>query len=197
MARIFSPVLRNSMVEYTIERNANIINTFKGLPNHEKNTGLAYVGFEPGTDVKTGDWMINPLDERFYVRDVKAAFFQGQPHSLNAYYLTESEYKERQDTASNVFNIGTAYGSVIGTQTSVMLNYNESIERFRRQVDEQEASPDKEQMNQIISLLEMITANQLPVQKGLFSRFSALMEKHAWISSAVSSTILSWLTAQI
>ncbi|HBI62461.1 MAG TPA: hypothetical protein DDY31_14830 [Lachnospiraceae bacterium] len=197
MSRSFLSAFRNSMIEYAIERNENIVNTFKGLPNHEKSTGLAYVGFEPGTDVKTGDWMINPLNERFYVRDAKTAFFQGQPHSLNAYYLTESEYKDQQTTASNIFNIGTAYGSVIGTQTSVTLNYNESIENFRKQVNEQEDSPDKEQMNQIISLLEMITKDQLPVQKGLFSRFSALMEKHTWISNAVSSTILSWLTTRL
>ena len=83
------------------------------------------------------------------------------------------------------------------SESCVTLNYNESIENFRKQVAEQEDSPDKEQMNQIISLLEMITTNQLPVQKGLLSRFSALMEKHAWISNAVSSTILSWLTTQL
>lgn len=197
MPRSFLHAFRNSMVEYAIDRNETIVNTIKGLPNHEKSTGLPYVGFEPGTDIRTGDWLINPLNERFYVRDAKTTFFQGQPHSLNAYYLTESEYKEQQTTASNVFNIGTAYGSVIGTQSCVTLNYNESIENFRKQVAEQEDSPDKEQMNQIISLLEMITTNQLPVQKGLLSRFSALMEKHAWISNAVSSTILSWLTTQL
>lgn len=197
MARNLLSAFSSMMIEFGVERNKNIISAHKGLPNHEKSTGYAYIGFEPGTDIKVGDWMINPMNERYYVRDTKTTFFQGKPHTLNAYYLTESEYEENQSASSNVFNIGTAYGSIIGTQSSAVLNYNESIENFRRLVDEQENQKEKEQMNQIISLLEMITTDQIPVQKGLFSRFSDLMEKHSWISGTIASTILSWLTTQL
>ena len=58
-------------------------------------------------------------------------------------------------------------------------------------------SPDKEDLDKIISLLEMIVNNQLSPQKGLFSKFSSVMERNSWITGTITSTLLGWLTSQI
>lgn len=95
-----------------------------------------------------------------------------------------------------MFNIGNAYGSVIGTQQNVSLNYENSLQAAKEQLESSD-SPDKEELQHIISLLEMITRNQLPPQKGLLSKFSAVMERNSWITGTVTSALLSWLTSQI
>lgn len=57
-----------------------------------------------------------------------------------------------------------------------------------------ENAPDKEQINKLIDLVEMIVNEQIPPQKGLLSKFSDTMEKHSWITGAVASALVSWLT---
>ena len=37
----------------------------------------------------------------------------------------------------------------------------------------------------------------IPVQKGILSKFSDVMERNSWITGAIASTLLSWLTTQI
>ena len=106
--------------------------------------------------------------------------------------------KRLNNTQSNspVFNIGTAYGSVIGTQQSVTVNYKDSLRATKKQIEDSD-SPDKEELQQIISLLEMMVNNQLPPQKGLLSKFSAVLERNSWITSPIASVLISWLTSQI
>ena len=52
-------------------------------------------------------------------------------------------------------------------------------------------------MEKVIALLEMVVNNQVPASKGLFSKFSELMERHSWLSGSVASTILGWLMSKI
>lgn len=182
-------------IMFRVERNGCIISEIQGLPNHEKSTSKAYVGFMPKSDVVSGDWIINPANEKLYVKDTATDFFMGEASQLKAYYQTVAEYNSTT-TATNIFNIGTANGSIIGTQANVTLNYNESIQNAKEQIASSD-SPDKEELQQIISLLEMVVNNQVPPQKGLFSKFSAVMERNSWITSAISSTLLGWLMSQI
>lgn len=62
---------------------------------------------------------------------------------------------------------------------------------------ENSTSPDKEELQQIINLLEMVLNNQVPAQKGLLSKFSAVLERNSWITGSIASALLSWLTTQI
>ena len=57
-----------------------------------------------------------------------------------------------------------------------------------------ENTPDREQVEKLISLVEMMVNGEVPAQKGLLSRFSETMEKHSWLTSSISSLLLSWLT---
>lgn len=107
-------------------------------------------------------------------------------------------YKEFESQPQNspIFHINNAYGSVIGTQQNVTLNYKSSLSQLKSDVNECN-SEDKESLQKIVSLLEMILDNQVPPNKGIFSKFSAVMERNSWFTSAVSSTIMSWLMTQI
>lgn len=58
-------------------------------------------------------------------------------------------------------------------------------------------SPDKEDLQQLLSLLEMLVNDRIPAQKGMLSKFSAVMERNSWITGAISSTLLGWLMSQI
>ena len=79
---------------FHIERNGNIISELQGLPNHEKSTSKAYIGFLPGADVISGDWLINPSNEKFYVKETITDYFMGNASQLKAYYQTSTEYNQ-------------------------------------------------------------------------------------------------------
>lgn len=184
-------------IKFQIERNGQIISTALGLPNHETSTKVPYIGMLENTDVEIGDWLINPSNERFFVEDKVSDFAFGEFQQYKLFYLTNSQYKRKSETAgSTIFNIGTATSSVIGTQSIVNMNYNDSIRNAREQISASSSS-DKDELSQVINLLEMIINNQVPVQKGIFSKFSAVMERNSWITGSITSAILSWLTTQI
>lgn len=189
-------LLKNAGQLFDIERNGNILFSTEGILNHETTTKRKCINFLPETDIKPGDWVISSSNDKFYIEDTKTLFFQKQPNAINAYYLTEIEYQKSLQTNNATFNIQNAYGSVIGTQAHVIMNYNDSINQVKDQIKSSD-SPDKEELQQIISLLEMVVNNQVPVSKGLFSKFSEVMERNSWITSSVTSAILSWLTSQI
>ena len=194
---IASRFIQSHGILFQIERNGEIITTALGLPNHDQITAEPFIGMLEDTDVEIGDWRINPNNERFYVKDKISdyAFHEFQQYKL--VYLTEAQYYFKQSMHSvTTFNIQNAYGSVIGSQSSVVMNYNAAIQNAKKEI-EASNSPDKEDLDKIISLLEMIINNQLPPQKGLFSKFSSVMERNSWITGTIASTLLGWLTSQI
>lgn len=111
---------------------------------------------------------------------------------MRAFYQTTTEHNAKTETATTIFNIETATNSVIGTQSTITMNINNSIQEAREQIDSSNSN-DKEELQQIISLLEMVINNQVPAQKGLLSKFSAVMERNSWITSTISSALLNWL----
>lgn len=192
---IFENFLKRHGIDMRIERNGEIISTIPGLPNRETATNRKYVGFRPETDIKVDDVVITPANERLYITETQASYFQKHQEEIKAFYMTEAEKhrKETEQRQSNVYNIGTAYGSVIGTANTATINYKTNFQELRERA-ELENAPDKEQVQKLIDLVEMIVNGQVPPQKGLLSRFSETMERHSWITSAVASALVSWLT---
>lgn len=182
-------------IMYDIFRDGVLINSLKGLNNFEKLSHVPYIGFTPEAEIISGDVLDNRYHEKFIVTDTQLDFANGHPFQLKVFYKTEAE---TSDTNSSVvtYNINNAYGSVIGSQSVVNMNYNDSIQAVKKQISESE-SPDTEELKKIVDLLEMIVNNQIPAQKGIFSRFSAVMERNSWITSSISSVFLNWLTSQI
>ena len=192
---IFENFLKRHGIDMRIERNGEIISTIPGLPNRETATNRKYVGFRPGTDIKVDDVVITPANERLYITETQASYFQKHQEEIKAFYMTEAEKhrKEIEQRQSNVYNIGTAYGSVIGPANTATINYKTNFQELRERAALENA-PDKEQVQKLIDLVEMIVNGQVPPQKGLLSRFSETMERHSWITSAVASALVSWLT---
>nr|DAX75664.1 MAG TPA: hypothetical protein [Caudoviricetes sp.] len=189
--------LQRNGISYSIERNDTLIHhSLTGVPNTETRSGKKYIGFIPGTDIQPNDVLTNPAGEVIYITDIQTQFIHQEPYQLKAYYQTKYEKACNTQSNSPVFNIGTAYGSVIGTQQSVTVNYKDSLHATKKQLEDSD-SPDKEELQQIISLLEMMVNNQLPPQKGLLSKFSAVLERNSWITSPIASVLISWLTSQI
>ena len=92
----FKMLLNQYGQPYSVERNSQIISELIGMPNHEKATAKAYVGFIPWSDLKPGDWIINSVGERFFIKDVVTDFFMKTPNQLKAFYLTETEFNTQQ-----------------------------------------------------------------------------------------------------
>ena len=160
----FQMLLKQQGQLYKIERNSQTISTLDGLPNHG-NSHKQYIGFTPGSDVMAGDCLINSVGERFYVKDTVTDFFMQKPNQLKAFYLTENEFKNQQSaSASTVFNIENATGFVIGTQSVVNMNYQTTMQQLHEQVSAC-ILPDKEQLEKLISMLELITNDDVPAHK--------------------------------
>lgn len=108
--------------------------------------------------------------------------------------FVENDFKmPSENPINNIFNIENATNSVIGMQSNVTLNVNDTIRKTREQIDSCD-SDDKSELHQIITLLEMVINNQIPATKGLLSKFSAVIQRNSWIASPVTSVILHWLT---
>ncbi len=86
--------------------------------------------------------------------------------------------------------------NIFGSGNTATINYNNSIQDIKKAIAESE-STDKEELKQIVSLLEMVVNNQVPASKGLFSRFSEVMERNSWITGSIAGALLPWLTMQI
>ena len=189
-------IIKRSGSMYSIARSNSSVTPVQGMINREQSTGKRYIGFLPCTDVQVGDLLTNPSGDRFYVIDRETATFQGHPHELRCFIETEAEHRKKELTSGPVFNIGSATGSIIGTQVHASLNYSDSINQMKEQVLSSD-SPDKEDLQQLLSLLEMLVNDRIPAQKGMLSKFSAVMERNSWITGAISSTLLGWLMSQI
>lgn len=183
-------------ITITVKRSGELDREERGLPNHDATTNRSYIGFFPGTDIKPNDVLVNTSGDKMYVVDVKTDYFRGKPEQLLAFYQTEAEHDASQP-ASTIFNImGDAYGVNVGDNNTTIINYTKSIEALKEKAGKTEG-PDKESIQRIIELLEMIVDNQLPPSKGLFSKFSEVMERHSWLTNAISSTLLAWLMTNI
>lgn len=189
-------LIERSGILYSVERNSKLISQSKGLINTEQSTGKRYIGFYPDADIQSEDILTNPYGDKYHVSNREVQTFAGKPNQLKCFIVSETEYKKQSQSNTPTFHVENAYGSVIGTQENVTLNYNESIKNAKELISSSNSN-DKEDLQQIISLLEMVVDNQIPIQKGLFSKFSAVMERNSWITGTISSTLLSWLLTQI
>lgn len=194
----FTTFLDMQGIEVLIERDGQPLKKLRGLFNAETNTKRKYCGFLPDTDIRPNDWIVKTdTGERLFVVDTKSQSFRGKTESIKAFYQTGAEHENStQNTQQPIFNIQNAYGSVIGIGNTASFSYQNAVNELRETIESSE-SPDKEELKQIVSLLEMVVKNQVPASKGLFSKFSGVMERNSWISSAVASAIMTWLLSRI
>lgn len=183
-------------VVFKIERSGQIISESKGLLSLEENSSKKIIRFFHDSYVQSGDWVISPASERFYITDAITHYAFGMPSELRAYYQTTAEYNSKHETPSISFHIENATNSMIGTQSNFTMNINGSIQEAREQIQSSNSS-DKEELQQIIDLLEQISKSQEPIKHGMLSRFSAVIQRNSWITSPIASIVLNMLLNQV
>lgn len=184
--------IRRNGLDFKLSRADLPCRVVTGLKNHEKTTGKSYIGFAPGTDVKAEDVLVSPSGDTYYITETETQFNRKEPFQLKAFFQTEREHQAAKQASSSVFNIQNAYGSIIGTNNQATINYNSAVSKLKEAVAA-DTSNDKEQLEKIVSLLEMVVNDQVPPSKGLFSKFREVMERNSWITGSVANALISWL----
>lgn len=191
---MFENAIRQHGVDFKLSREGAPDRMETGIKTREESSGRRFIGFIPGTDVKAGDTLLGPSGETYYVIETDIQYARNKVIQVKAFIQNEQERNSTNQPSAAVFNIQNAYGSVIGTNNQATINYNSAVSELKERVAS-DTSEDKEQLEKIVSLLEMVVNDQVPPSKGLFSKFSEVMERHSWISGSVAGAILSWLTS--
>lgn len=191
----FNDFINRHGIKYAIIRNESLLSEQIGLPNTDS-MGKRYIGFKPDADIKINDQLINPANEKVYVINVKTQFFGKEPQQLKAYYQTEYVHTNISFTSRTVVNNPKSISnSSAGNNNIATSNYQQLLSEIKAKVEKCEE--DKEELQQIISLLELIANDKVQPTKGILSSFYSLMERHSWLKISVSGFILSFLTSQI
>lgn len=98
-------------------------------------------------------------------------------------------------TVTNTFHINNAYNSIIGNQKNATVNTQQHISEILEMIQNQGGS-DKETLNKMVSEIVSMLEKNDKVEKGIFKKYSELLEKHSWISGAVAQLTLGWLFAE-
>lgn len=174
-------------IPFAVTRNGENIGTSLGLKNYDKNKRLDYISFYPGENIRANDNLTYPDGNMVRVSYIETFYAFGKPESLDAYILSN---QGKQDSAvQTIINVGTATNSVIGNNNHVSM----SIQEMKSKA-ESDGGADKEELAEIISLLEKMLEDKESPQKGMFARFSSCMERHSWVTGAIASALFTWLT---
>lgn len=183
---------RNQMVDFNISRNSLHISTEKGLKNTEKNTHRKYIGFFPNADIQVGDTLSIPnSDIKYYVVDTDTATYMGEIYQIKAYYQNIPPI-ENQQPNSVVFNVQGSPNSIIGTQTSAIINNPSfNISDFDNLI-ETYGGNDKKELYQLSSQLQELLEKD-DFHKSKLSKFSDLIAKHSWLPAAIAQILSAYL----
>lgn len=168
--------------ERTNESINGILNLVQGRP---------HIDFSNDTDIKSSDWIVNSAGEHLFITDIS-------PVSVykSCYYITEYEFNQsyKQSTSFQI-NAQNIENSIIGNQTNATINLNSQLEEMRNMVN-QLSSSDKNELLEIISLLEEIKNSNEPVKKGFLYKFSSVMERNSWITGSIAGFLLNLFLGQ-
>lgn len=173
-------------IPFKISRGNSQVATAQGLKNYDKTKRMDCAQFYPNTDIKVGDTLTMPDGKTVYVCDTDVLYWDGKAEALTAFYTTNPVASP--EPTVTVFNIGSVNNSVVGNNNHVTM----TIQEMRAKAA-QEGGADKEELQEIISILEKLVSGQEPPKKGLLARFSGSMERNSWITNAIASAIIGWL----
>lgn len=193
-------IMKNYREQFLIFRNGTTISTVDGYRNSEKSPPRKYIGLYPNTDVQERDILKSRVsDEEFYVVETAPHVIESHVFQKKAYYLTDREFRQQRENTSEVstvFNIQNASGSIIGTQQVATLNFNTDLQKLKEQIDLSN-SPDKDELNELISQLKAIIDGTQPAQRGGLARFSETMQRNMWVTAPLGAALIKWLTHHI
>lgn len=172
----------------------------QGARNREKATSRHFIQFRPKETVQAEDILVSEVSgESFTVTQVERIVELGQFCGLKAFYKTQHEIEQEKKALAAqgpTFNIGTAHGSIIGTQQTATIHNKFDFAALDAQIDRQGGEDTAELKAMIAEIRDTLTQNE-HVPSGVLARFSAVIERHAWIAEPVSHILLLWGLGQL
>lgn len=147
------------------------------------------------SDIIEGDILVHNK-KNYHVIDVKPL---GMTDGAILKYETDYQRAHKRSNATNIFNIGTINGnSIIGSQENISISIDQSINSISNLIDNDKniSMEEKEAFRKMLHLLETNLSNDIPMQKGLLSKFSNVLHKHQHIAIAVMQMLFAFVTAQ-
>lgn len=160
-------------------------NTIKGINCY--NSNKPYVSFFINEDILSGDILCNTVGEKLHIIEILPI-----ADYKKCFYESEYQFQKQNATSSFVINADKIENSIIGTQSSAIINLNEELSKMESDIKNSNSN-DKEELLQIISLLRDLKESQSPIQKGIFAKFSSVMERNSWITGSIAGFLLSLL----
>jgi len=147
--------------------------------------------------IEEGDKLVrylsNGLSESYLVLD--RGYYEKQM-GFDAHYqvkvVKETTRELTKPAPTMNINIGTAYGSNVGTQGNASITNTFNFEALDREIEEK-GKEDKEELRQMIAEIKELFEDSEKVKKGSLSKFSEMMQKHSWITGAVAKLGLDFL----
>ena len=173
---------------FSVVRSGIFIIQTKGIYDSKKNV----IAFLLGADVCVGDVVNSEFGESYLLTGVETLVENGKAHHIEVKCIDQNRIQP--SATQSIFNIGTVNNSVVGNGNFV--NVSATVDSIRSQIAEK-GKEDKQTLNEVVDLLEKILENKEPVRQGMLSKFSSVMEKHSWFTSALSSAFISFLLQNI
>ena len=167
----------------------------QGVRSSEKEPSRHYIYLRPTEDVKADDVLVSePSAERFVVTEVRTQVLKGKVRCLHAFYQTPFEIEQEKKAVASqggTFNIGTAHGSIIGNQQTATIHNTFDFAALDGEIDKR-GGADTAELKAMIAEIKDILAKSEQVPRGVFTRFSDVMERHAWLAEPVAHIVLLW-----
>gem|GEM_PF-5674032 len=119
--------------------------------------------------------------------------FQGLPAHYQMKVRKESAIEPH---SSMSFNIGTVYGSNIGTQGNSSIKNTFNFDTVDQMIEEK-GGEDKEELRKMIAEIKEFFEDSEKVKKGSLSTYSEKLEKHSWITGAIAQMALGFLSGKM
>ena len=135
------------------------------------------------SDIIEGDILVHNK-KNYHVIDVKPL---GMTDGAILKYETDYQRAHKRSNAT-----------IIGSQENISISIDQSINSISNLIDNDKniSMEEKEAFRKMLHLLETNLSNDIPVQKGLLSKFSNVLHKHQHIAIAVMQMLFAFVTAQ-
>ncbi|WP_299514933.1 hypothetical protein [uncultured Rummeliibacillus sp.] len=149
----------------------------------------------PNIDVQEDDWLLQKSSgKKFFIDDVRPIMEGSINYGYILKYLSENKYNREKQTNSPSISIGTINGgAIIGNQESATINNGYNIEEIRKLISKAPLE-EQEELNKMLDVVQTFIENEVPLNKGVLSKFSDLLAKHKEIAIFLGNSILGFLT---
>ena len=172
---------------FSLERAGEIINNeiFAFFCSNKYPSSIQTIDFK---DIFEDDILIhNETGKRCIIVDVKPL-----RRAVIVKYETETQRAREQQKINNI-SIGSISGSaIIGNQQFAIID-NSSITNLKEIISNK--VQDKELLEKLLNLLEIIIEDNQPISKGTFSKFADIFRKYPDVFNAVGAIITKWISS--